>query len=304
MADSKVSALSEVSVIDFSDDLYLVDNTGPTSYKVGTDRLGGLLTPSVCEGRLTLTSGTPVTTSDVTAASSLYFTPYHGNRIGVYDGTRWLLKTFSEITLSLTLTAAKAYDVFIDDDAATLTLGTAWTDDTTRAAALTTNNGIVLLNSDNTKRWIGTIYASGTNTTEDSAAKRYVWNAYNRVPRSMSTGVITDSHSYTTAAYREWNNGSGSIRLQWINGEGTMAQTFLQSYHRTTAAAYMSVGYDSTSTAIGIGAGTEITADQNATYGVAFSQMAGIGKHSFVPLEFGITSATFVQYQMTGWILG
>lgn len=47
------------------------------------------LFPSICQGRLTLTSGTPVTTSDVTAATTIYFTPYKGNRIALCGGTNF-----------------------------------------------------------------------------------------------------------------------------------------------------------------------------------------------------------------------
>src|SRR3972149_4877028 len=142
MADTKVSALTEVSVPDLADDLYLVDDTGPTSYKVGAALLLGLL-PSTCDGRLTLTSGTPVTTADVTAATSIYFTPYIGDRIAIYDGTRWRLYLFAELTLALgTLTAALPYDVFIYDNAGTLTLeALAWTNGTTRATALVRQKG-------------------------------------------------------------------------------------------------------------------------------------------------------------------
>ena len=41
-------------------------------------------------GRLTLTSGTPVTTNDVTAATTIYYTPYKGNAIQLYNGTNWI----------------------------------------------------------------------------------------------------------------------------------------------------------------------------------------------------------------------
>lgn len=56
---------------------------------------------NLCQGRLTLTSGTPVTTSDVTAASTLYFTPYGGNKITLYTGVYWQPFTFTERSLAL-----------------------------------------------------------------------------------------------------------------------------------------------------------------------------------------------------------
>src|SRR5665213_2163919 len=40
---------------------------------------------SICDGRLTLTSGVPVTTADVASATTVYFTPYKGNKIALFD---------------------------------------------------------------------------------------------------------------------------------------------------------------------------------------------------------------------------
>lgn len=170
----------------------------------------------VVEGRLTLTSGTPVTTADVTAAGTVYFTPYNGNRVRVYDGTRWIVKTFSEISLSLTLTSGKNYDIFLDDDASTLS-AVEWTNDSTRATALTTQDGVYVKSGDTTKLYLGTIRASGANTAEDSNAKRFVWNAYNRVRRSMSYTGQTGTWTYTTASYRQ-ANATSTNRLEAVFG--------------------------------------------------------------------------------------
>ena len=77
---------------------------------IETALLGTLAGPlSLAEGRLTLTSGTPVTTGDVSAAATAYYTPYIGNGISLYDGsTAWAKYTFTEITISLVvLTASK-----------------------------------------------------------------------------------------------------------------------------------------------------------------------------------------------------
>src|SRR5437667_2558437 len=77
----------------------------------------------LCEGRLTLTSGTPITTSDVTGATNVYWTPYQGNRIALYDGAAWSAVTFTELTLALgTLVNGQAYDVFAYSNAGVATL--------------------------------------------------------------------------------------------------------------------------------------------------------------------------------------
>lgn len=56
---------------------------------------------TVC-GRATLTSGIPVTASDVTGALGGYFTPYEGNVVVLYDGTIPRPVTFSEIAWLIT----------------------------------------------------------------------------------------------------------------------------------------------------------------------------------------------------------
>jgi hypothetical protein len=53
-------------------------------------------------GRLTLTTATPVTAADVTAATALYFTPYLGDKIALYTGSVWQIKTFTELSIKTT----------------------------------------------------------------------------------------------------------------------------------------------------------------------------------------------------------
>src|SRR3990167_7040004 len=129
----------------------------------------------VCDGRLTLTSGTPVTTADVTGATSIYFAPFKGNRIGLYDGSSaWAIYTFTELTLALgTLTSGLPYDVFAYDSSGTVTLeALAWTNGTTRATALTTQNGVLVKTGATTRRYLGTFYTTATTTTESSRRDR------------------------------------------------------------------------------------------------------------------------------------
>jgi hypothetical protein len=78
--------------------------------------------PSICNGRLTLESGIPIPTTDQTAKTSIYFTPYKGAQISLYDGTRWKLYNFTELTLTVPATLFKLFDIYIYDNAGTLTL--------------------------------------------------------------------------------------------------------------------------------------------------------------------------------------
>lgn len=121
-------------------------------------------------------------------SGTLYFTPYVGNWIGLYDGTRWKVHSFTERSLTLVgLTSGTPYDVFIYDNAGTLTLelSAAWADDNTRTDALATQDGILVKSGAPTRRWLGIIYPIGTNRADDSERSRHLLNGYNQVPRSV-----------------------------------------------------------------------------------------------------------------------
>ncbi len=166
----------------------------------------------LCQGRLTLTSGTPVTTSDVTAATTLYFTPYLGDLVGLHDGADWEVFQFTERSIAIPATTNTNYDVFLYDNSGTLTLElVAWTNATTRATALATQDGVYVKSGDTTRRYLGTIRTTGVSgQVEDSEAKRFVWNYYNRMKRKLRVAEST-SHTYSNAAWRAWNNDTTVI---------------------------------------------------------------------------------------------
>jgi len=102
-------------------------------------------TSHVCEGRLTLQSGVPVSVSGQSAKATVYFTPYCGDRISLYDGSYWKLFTFTEKSVAVPATTVTPFDVFMYDNAGTLTLeALSWTNDTTRATALVLQNGVLV----------------------------------------------------------------------------------------------------------------------------------------------------------------
>ena len=242
-----------------------------------------------CEGRLTLTSGTAITTADVTAAGTIYFALYKGDRIYLYDGTRWKLYSFTERSLALTLTDANNYDVFIYDNAGTLTLelSAAWTTDTARADALTTQNGIYVKSGATTRRYLGTIRASGTNTTEDSILKRYVWNYYNRIPRYLYKNDSTN-HTYGTATNRFWNNDSTN-KLQFVVG---VVEETVFALNTTDVRAsvdgfpgYTSMGLDTATTVYFVSIGSTFTGFSPGSHGGYISH--AIGYHFISMIEYG-----------------
>ena len=223
-------------------------------------------TSMMCEGRLTLTSGLAVTVADVTAATTIYFTPYkEGNRIALFDGSKWKVYAFTEVSLALgTLTDDLPYDVFLYDNAGTLTLEfAAWTSATARHAAgiyatlLPAQNGVKVKSTngtaiDNTRRYLGTFRTETTTTTEDSLAKRFVWNYYNRVPRPMRVLEATDTWAYTTATLRQ-ANGSTANQIAVVVGvaEVEIVVDVKASASSDAAARHLvvAIGHNSTSAA-------------------------------------------------------
>ena len=169
--------------------------------------------PGIVEGRLTATSGTPVTTADVSGATSIYFTPYKGDNIALYDGSKWVLVSFSQVTISLSgLTASKPYDVFGYLSAGALAIETlVWTNTTTRATALAYQNGVLSKTGALTRRYLGTVFINASGgQTDDTLLKRYIWNYANRVGRSLQRLETTNSWNYTTATYRQANGAAAN----------------------------------------------------------------------------------------------
>src|SRR3954467_15935764 len=74
-----------------------IEDAGVTLVKDTNDQLSGVIQTLIAamepQGRLTLTSATPVTTTDVTGATTIYYALHKGNHIPLYDGTNWSPKT-------------------------------------------------------------------------------------------------------------------------------------------------------------------------------------------------------------------
>jgi hypothetical protein len=180
----------------------------------GTDWLysPGLVPLGTVNGRLTLETGVPVSTTDQTAQTTLYFTPYKGNNIAIFDGTIWRYYAFTELSISLSgKTASKPFDVFVYADTNNLPVLELceWTNDTTRATALVYQNGVLVKSGATTRRYLGTIRTTATTgQCEDSKTKRFCMNYYNKVRRPL---VYTDAtqHTYNVNGFQIWNNGSG-----------------------------------------------------------------------------------------------
>ena len=264
-------------------------------------------------GRLTLTTAVPVTSSDVTAATTVYFTPYKGNVIQLFDGTVWVPTVFAELSQATTdatkspaaVAADSNYDVFVWNDAGTLraTRGPAWSSATARGTGAGTTelemlegryvNKIAITNGPAAQRglYVGTIRSTSASQIEDSLAKRYVWNNFNRVPRNMQARDATNSWAYSTGSFRQ-ANGSTANQLDFVRGLDEDAVTAHLSAggsgsDATLRTVYGGIGLDSTTTHAGLIGVAGFHSAAQAGVSAYYSGLPGLGRHFLAWLEWG-----------------
>jgi hypothetical protein len=232
----------------------------------------------ICQGRLTLVSGNPV--ADVTSASTVYFTPYMGNRVTLYDGSSWTLMTFTERSLSLSgLTANTNYDIFLYNNAGTLTLETtAWSNATTRATGLVLQDGVYVRSGATTRRYLGTLRTGATaGQSMDTDRARFVWNFYNQTDRVLVREDAT-SHTYTTAVWRPWNNTS--LPIEMVLGLPDIAELYIST--------------DTFSSSNGTATWTGLQLDSSIVVSVLNSQATGMRMSQSRPIPVGIGYRTVI----------
>ncbi len=248
-------------------------------------------------GRLTLSSSLSAPTSDITSATTLYYLPYNGDTVWLYNGTLWLPFTLgsSGINISIPATTDTNYDIFIYDNSGLTLEAVAWTNSTTRATAIVLQNGWWVKSGETNKLYLGSIRTTDSSgECEDSQLIRFVDNAYNLIPRKLKVVDTTDSWSYTTASTWRQARASTANQVAFVVGLPHKLVTAQCTASMNTAAnnyLSVSIGLDSTSTpsadtyqVIGQGANNVL---QTTAQGVFYP---GIGYHYLVWLEYVLTT--------------
>lgn len=277
----------------------------------------------VCEGRLTLTTGVPVTRADVSAATTVFFAPYKGNRAALYDGTFWTTRTFAQLSIAVPATTDTAYDVFLYDNAGTLALELqAWNNSgfgtSARHAAgafatdLPTQDGVPIKSTngtavDATRRYLGSFKTTGVSgQTEDSGGKRLLFNGYNQKARNLYKGHAATNYAYTTATFRQ-AAGNAANQIEVLIGipEVTVeVSVHTDAFNGTTGTVVMvHVGEDSTTTPDTQSQAAQwqiLTATQNMQILAHMIKAPTFGSHRYVSLEFSVASGTTTWAQGIG----
>lgn len=285
-------------------------------------------------GRLTLTTGLSVTVADVTAAATVYYTPHAHDVVRIYDGSAWTYNVFTELSIALDSNSGhtgyqqsgKNFDLFVVSDSGTIRLGTgpAWTSDTGRGTGAGTTelqrlNGIwtnkvsmtlrfgsasgnTITVAVNQGTYVGSMRASADGQTEDSLAKRFLWNTSNRVRRPMRVIEATDSWTYSTAAWRQVNASTAnqvailrgldedSVTVTW---NATVASSTLQTV-------FLGIGLDSTSAFATGGLPGHVRMTTTSNFRASYTDLPGLGYHFLAALEYGGGSGTQTWYGDVG----
>lgn len=268
--------------------LYVCTTTGTSSTAVWTAVNASAATPSfpAPQGRLTLTSATPVLAADVVSATAVLYTPYVGNLVPIYNGSSMIPTEFAELTLTLVSNHAlnTIYDVYVFSNSGVLTLATgpAWSSSSAgsgargtgagttqlarvkglwvNAVSMTGRNGSTTYTiGANLGTYLGSIFIDGTagqitcHTTFGQSRKWGVWNAYNRQRILMQAGDSTASWTYATNTVRA-SNGDSTNKVTTFCGlpEETALMRFTQylsaSANNTTSTGLIGIGVNSTTT--------------------------------------------------------
>lgn len=236
-------------------------------------------------GRLTLASATPVMTGSQAAQGTVYYTPAVHDLVPLYDGTNFILTTFTELSQATTdatkspaaVAASKNYDMFAWSDSGTIrcTRGPAWSSDTARGTGAGTTelvflkglwlNTVSITNGPAASRgtYVGTIRSNGSSLIDyifgapasgGTAASFGVWNANNRV---FVVSRVTDSgaaYTLTSATIRQARGTSGTgNQASFVRGlaeDGVVASIGAQVSTLPVATGYgqAGLGLDSTTT--------------------------------------------------------
>lgn len=269
-----------------------------------------LALPVVPPGRIYAATNTPVSTSDITAATNLYYGPAgNGIRLDLWNGRRWKGFELSQISLAIPSPGAYPayYDAFLKIDSGSPALHfIQWTNATTRATAIAMLDGLWCTTGDRTYLYVGSFVATAAGQTEDSSAKRFVWNTYNRVPYEDYVAETTDN--YSTSGNGTWQGmraGAANWKREFIRGINDRAVLARAVVFAGTGYCY-AVAIDSTTTLdrTKSTAGGNTIASQILNGVAFFNDWPVAGAHYVNGIETSYTASSATAYGDNGGAVG
>jgi len=179
-------------------------------------------------------------TSNVTSASTVIVTLFNGNLISLWTGSAWQTRTFSETSISISGFAANSvWDVFAFWTGSAVSFETLiWTNQTTRATAVTLQDGVWCKSGDKTRRYVGSFGTTGvTGQTEfvitaDAATRNtsiLIFSASNQARAQVLSNISIGSWTYSSTTIRPIGNLT-AFNVQMLSGlVGNTAEIDLQA---------------------------------------------------------------------------
>jgi hypothetical protein len=249
------------------------------------------------------TSGDVIQVGDVIGASTIFYSPFTGNQIPIWNGSSFVIVTFSELTATITSsgsTASTIQDecVFSNNGVPTLVTGPSWTTVTPGAGSRGTGAGsaqIIRLNgiwvnansitgynglssftiAANECTYVGSILVDTTAGQVSAfrsigqARKWGIWNAYNR---QRIVVQLSDPTASWTDGGVTWHQTHGVATNNLMTFTGLPEEEVMTSYEQ-----FVNVGFSSTATlaaAISIGI-NEVTSPSGTIGDLVFSIPTG-----------------------------
>ncbi|NER80934.1 MAG: hypothetical protein F6K42_15465 [Leptolyngbya sp. SIO1D8] len=202
----------------------LIQKNGATDFSTVSLEASNALSANIAQGRLSLADGDPTPAGEQLAKTAIYYTPFEGNLVSLFNATtsNWETHQFPQLTLDLAgLSANTNFDVFIYLDGGSPALErVAWNNSTAgisaRAESIIRKDGIYVKDSSQDRRLLGTFRTTGVvGQCEVSKAKLLLRNIENRVPWLMLKEASSTSWVPTDT---NWNplDSDTSNRLELI----------------------------------------------------------------------------------------
>lgn len=161
------------------------------------------LSPSTPQGRLTLVSNTPILpVSTKTSSSTIFYTPYNGNEVRLYNTSDsvWERHLLTEVSTTVSgWSDTIPRDLFLFHNGTSLAIEQLpWLDYASRTTSLSRQDGILVKPGEPNKLYIGCAYAVSDvvsidqeiSVTNNKVVQFGILNAYNRV---IGTGRNADA---------------------------------------------------------------------------------------------------------------
>jgi hypothetical protein len=185
----------------------------------------------------------------------------------------------------------------------------AWSSDSARATALVLQNGVYVKSGATTRRYIGTFRTTGVSgQTEDSSTKRFVWNYYNRVRRTLARLETTASWAYNIAAFRQ-ANASAANQIDVVIGVAESAidlRVIASAFNNNGGTVIVvAIGEDSTTvpSASDIHPQVQAVANNSMLLTATLVKFPAVGRHFYAWLEdvsVAAAATTFLGVTGTG----